>query len=96
MAGAAAAPAVVNLYASRSADEEPRLDGRIRHEMLASTSTFANATPSLTQTSLGSGVIIGRPGLIVTNGHVVRDRDQIMVELITATAGRGSARALAR
>jgi len=34
------------------------------------------------RTSLGSGVIIDERGLIVTNGHVVRDLDRIHVELV--------------
>lgn len=62
--------------------------------VLSSTAQGATAQGSMTQrlrlgikgrgrhrTSLGSGVIINKQGLIVTNGHVVRDLGPIQVEL---------------
>ncbi|MEA1049266.1 trypsin-like peptidase domain-containing protein [Lamprobacter modestohalophilus] len=77
---AAAAPAVVKVYAKGSVDSRPRSSGQARGEMLAS--TLSGAQPNRAQTRLGSGVIIASQGLIATNGHVVRDCDEIKVELV--------------
>ncbi|MBK1618801.1 hypothetical protein CKO42_10215 [Lamprobacter modestohalophilus] len=76
----AAAPAVVKVYAKGSVDSGPRSSRPARSEMLAS--TLSGAQPHRAQTRLGSGVVIASQGLIATNGHVVRDCDEIKVELV--------------
>ncbi len=76
---AAAAPAVVKISAAGSLHQESRTSGQDRSELLAP--ILAGKPFNQVATRLGSGVIIGSQGLIVTNGHVVRDRDQIRVEL---------------
>lgn len=77
---AAAAPAVVKIFATDSVDGGPRTSGQARSEMLAS--TLSGAQSNRPQTRLGSGVVIASQGLIATNGHVVRDCDEIKVELV--------------
>lgn len=42
---------------------------------------FGDQTPSRRQQSLGSGFIISRDGYIVTNNHVIKDADEIAVNL---------------
>lgn len=77
---ARAAPAVVNLYTSKSVMEEahPLYDDPLFNPF------FRDPVygPSLgKQTSLGSGVIISPQGYILTNNHVVADAEQIEVIL---------------
>jgi serine protease Do len=43
--------------------------------------SFPQQPRSFTQHALGSGVIIGRDGYIVTNGHVAKGADKIVVKL---------------
>lgn len=70
------APAVVNIFTARL--ERPRratMDDFMRQY-------FGQAAPQpRVQQSLGSGVIVGANGLIVTNNHVVAGADQILVAL---------------
>ncbi|MEY2882532.1 MAG: hypothetical protein RL490_256, partial [Pseudomonadota bacterium] len=70
------APAVVNVYTARVDRTRP---GSIEEFMRQ----FAGAGPAQprVQQSLGSGVIVGADGLIVTNNHVVAGADQILVAL---------------
>ncbi|MBK5938478.1 S1C family serine protease [Halochromatium roseum] len=81
---AAAAPAVVKVYAKGPVDSRTRSSELARSnapsKMLAS--TLSSAQPHRAQTRLGSGVVIASQGLIATNGHVVRDCDEIEVELV--------------
>lgn len=76
---AAAAPAVVKVYAAGAAPDRARTSSQSRSKPLAL--IRADRPFNQAPTRLGSGVIIGSQGLIVTNGHVVRDRDQIRIEL---------------
>jgi Do/DeqQ family serine protease len=41
------------------------------------------------QTSLGSGVVIDRGGLILTNNHVIKDADEITVKFANKQEGKG-------
>ncbi len=71
-----AAPAVVNIYTAR-------IDRSRSATMDAFMSQFFGGQPPQprVQQSLGSGVIVGADGLIVTNNHVVGGADQILVAL---------------
>ena len=62
-----AAPAVVNVYTSRT----------VRQRV----SFFSNRTREREQNSLGSGVIVDPSGVIVTNNHVVQGADELRVVL---------------
>ena len=72
----AAAPAVVNIYTA-TVDRRPR---NINEEFIRRFFGGAPVQPRVQQ-SLGSGVIVGADGLIITNNHVVEGADQILVAL---------------
>lgn len=74
-----AAPAVVNIYTSKTVRQQS-------HPLLNEPffRRFYNKTPvpkSRIQNSLGSGVIINEIGLILTNLHVIDGADEILVAL---------------
>ncbi len=77
-----AAPAVVNVYATtvRTAKPHPLFQDPLFRR-------FFGKPPTKTRRdiSLGSGVIIGDQGYILTNAHVIKEADEI---LITLTDGR--------
>ena len=71
-----AAPAVVNIYTSRTITERVQPSGF--------GAFFGDLAPlylNRTQRSLGSGVIVDTEGHIATNNHVVEDADQVRVQL---------------
>jgi serine protease Do len=72
----ATAPAVVNVYTAKiDRSRSTSMDDFIRR-------SFGGGAPQpRVQQSLGSGVIVGANGLIVTNNHVVAGADQILVAL---------------
>ena len=72
----AAAPAVVNIYTAK-VDRRPR---NFNEEFMQRFFGGAPVQPRVSQ-SLGSGVIVGADGLIITNNHVVEGADQILVAL---------------
>lgn len=74
-----AAPAVVNIYTSKTVRQQvhPLLNQPFFRR-------FFNRTPvpeSRIQNSLGSGVIINDIGLILTNFHVIQGADEILIAL---------------
>jgi len=74
-----AAPAVVNIYTSKTVRQQV-------HPLLSDPffRRFFERAPmpkSRIQNSLGSGVIIAEQGLIITNNHVIAGADEILVAL---------------
>jgi Do/DeqQ family serine protease len=74
------APAVVNVYASRTVQvRTPLLDDPFFRQFFGET---APSRPRMrTQNSLGSGVIVDPSGIIVTNNHVIADGTEVKVAL---------------
>ncbi|MBW3098536.1 DegQ family serine endoprotease [Pseudohoeflea coraliihabitans] len=72
------APAVVNVYADRTVVRRSPFQGDPFFEQF-----FGRSLPNRTQkqSSLGSGVIIEKSGIVVTNNHVISGADDIRVAL---------------
>ncbi|MBB4187845.1 Do/DeqQ family serine protease [Sinorhizobium terangae] len=72
------ANAVVNVYAERVVERRSIFSGDPFFEEF-----FGQRMPNRTekQSSLGSGVIVGRNGVVVTNNHVIEGADDIKVAL---------------
>jgi len=71
-----AAPAVVNIYTSRTVTERVQPSG-----FGAFFGDLAPLYRNRTERSLGSGVIVDSDGHIVTNNHVIEEADQVRVQL---------------
>jgi Do/DeqQ family serine protease len=74
------APAVVNVYASRS---ERRQQNAYMDEFVRRFfgDNAPGGAPGRTQSSLGSGVIVDSSGLVVTNNHVIENMTDVKVAL---------------
>src|SRR6202047_1106603 len=71
-------PAVVNVYAAKVVqDRNPLLDDPIFRRFFG----VPGQQPEQMQRSLGSGVMVGSSGLVVTNNHVIEGADQVKVSL---------------
>src|ERR1700682_5389896 len=77
-----AAPAVVNIYTRRVVQTQasPFLNDPFFQQFFGPDFNFG-VPQERVQNSLGSGVILGADGLIITNDHVIKDSDQITVVL---------------
>jgi Do/DeqQ family serine protease len=75
------APAVVNVYASRTAKvvRNPMLDDPFFQQFFGR--DFSGQGRERTQQSLGSGVIVDPSGLVVTNHHVIEGMTDVKVAL---------------
>ncbi len=74
------APSVVNVYAERMAQQrQSPFEGDPFFEQFFGRKF--NQAPQRMQSSLGSGVIVDKSGVIVTNFHVIEGADQIKIAL---------------
>ena len=77
-----AAPAVVNVFSKRvvRAQASPLFNDPIFRQFFGNNGPFGLQKERVEQ-SLGSGVIVGSDGVIVTNHHVIKDAQEIRVVL---------------
>ena len=74
-------PAVVNVYASRVVERRPSpfMDDPFFRRFFGG--DMNDAPRKRVQQSLGSGVIVGASGVVVTNAHVIANADEVKVAL---------------
>ena len=84
---ASSAPSVVTIYTSKTVTEKPHplLDDPVFSQFFGD--QLKRRQRSRNETNLGSGVIIGADGYILTNQHVIDGADEILISLAD---GRGS------
>jgi len=84
---ASSASSVVTIYTSKTVEEKPHplLDDPIFSQLFGD--QLERRQRSHSETNLGSGVIIGSEGYILTNQHVIDGADEILISLAD---GRGS------
>jgi len=74
------APAVVNVYATRKVEQQamsPLFDDPLFRQFFGG----GGAPRARMESSLGSGTIVDRSGVIVTNHHVIKDATEVKVAL---------------
>ncbi len=78
----AVAPAVVNVYAAKkTARRRSPFEGDPFFERFFGKSFGSRRSKKRVQSSLGSGVIVGKRGIVVTNYHVIKGATEIKVAL---------------
>lgn len=84
---ASSASSVVTIYTSKTVEEKPHplLDDPVFSQLFGD--QLERRQRSHSETNLGSGVIIGSEGYILTNQHVIDGADEILISLAD---GRGS------
>lgn len=84
---ASSASSVVTIYTSKTVEEKPHplLDDPVFSQLFGD--QLERRQRSHSETNLGSGVIIGSEGYILTNQHVIDGVDEILISLAD---GRGS------
>jgi Do/DeqQ family serine protease len=73
------APAVVNVYASRKV--EAQINPLFADPLFRQFFGGRGQPPARMESSLGSGTIVDRSGIIVTNHHVIKDATEVKVAL---------------
>ncbi|MEL6857823.1 MAG: Do family serine endopeptidase [Pseudomonadota bacterium] len=68
-------PAVVNVYTKKTVQR------RMTMQEFMYGRRFGDPSSRSVQNSLGSGVIVGTDGVVVTNNHVIQDADEVIVVL---------------
>jgi len=77
-----AAPAVVNVYAAKTVSmRNPLFEDPLFRRFFGMPGGPGGGPGDQMQRSLGSGVIVDRTGLVVTNNHVIEGADQVKVSL---------------
>lgn len=77
-----AAPAVVNIYTSKTERQQvPESLNNFLRKLQKNNTRLKIQVKERIQRSLGSGVIISHEGYILTNFHVIEDKDEILVRL---------------
>ncbi len=75
-------PSVVNVYAARQVRQRRSpFAGDPFFERFFGENAFGGRPRQRTARSLGSGVIIGKDGVVITNNHVIENADQVKVVL---------------
>lgn len=84
---ASSASSVVTIYTSKTVEEKPHplIDDPVFSQLFGD--QLERRQRSHSETNLGSGVIIGSEGYILTNQHVIDGADEILISLAD---GRGS------
>ncbi len=82
---ALAAPAVVNIFSTKVRTERQSLAFRDPYLQRHYGGMLPERLKQKSATNLGSGVIISRDGLLLTNHHIVKDADEIKVVLADGT-----------